>query len=65
MLARLKQRSETREIPVVLISITDESDLGRSLGAEAWFVKPVQRREILDAISQALTRRGKTPRGTP
>ena len=65
VLARLKQRSETREIPVVLISITDESDLGRSLGAEAWFVKPVQRREILDAISQALTRRGKTPRGTP
>jgi signal transduction histidine kinase/CheY-like chemotaxis protein len=62
VLAKLKQQPETREIPVVLISITDEPELGRSLGADAWFVKPVQRREILDSVAQALARRGKTPR---
>ena len=65
VLAKLKQQPETREIPVVLVSITDENELGRSLGADAWFVKPVQRREVLEAVSQALARRGKAPGSAP
>ncbi|MFA6167087.1 MAG: ATP-binding protein [Gemmatimonadaceae bacterium] len=65
VLAKLKQRPETRDIPVLLVSITDASEVGRSLGAEAWFVKPVQRLEMLEAISRVLERRGKATRTAP
>lgn len=65
VLARLKQQPATREIPVVFVSITDENNRGRSLGADAWLVKPVRRREILEAVSQVLARRGKAPRSAP
>ncbi len=62
VLAKLKQQPETRKIPVIVVSITDESRLGRSLGAEAWIVKPVQHQALLQAMAQALARRGRTPR---
>ncbi|MHB1312924.1 MAG: hybrid sensor histidine kinase/response regulator [Gemmatimonadaceae bacterium] len=65
VLAALKREPETRAIPVVLVSITDESEVGRSLGAEAWFVKPVRRVEILEAVSLALARRANLPPTAP
>jgi CheY-like chemotaxis protein len=54
ILSRLRADPETRNIPVVVVSITDDRDLGLSAGAAAWLVKPVQRREFIEALDQVM-----------
>jgi len=57
VLKRLKNDDDTREIPVVIISMMDNRDLGLALGADDYFVKPVDRVRLLDRI-RAITARG-------
>ena len=52
VLKTLKSDPATRDIPVVIISRVDERDLGVALGAEDYFVKPVDREHLLDRIRQ-------------
>jgi DNA-binding response OmpR family regulator len=54
VLARLKAAPETRDIPVVVVSITENQGLGLSLGAADWFVKPARRDDFVGAIRRAL-----------
>ncbi|HEX7024926.1 MAG TPA: response regulator, partial [Gemmatimonadales bacterium] len=56
ILARLKHNSDTREIPVVVVSITDRRELGFSLGAADWLVKPVQKNALLAALDRTVRR---------
>jgi len=60
VLKKLKADSGTREIPVVIISMVDNRELGMALGADDYFVKPVDRdrlllriREITAAVTRA------------
>ena len=53
VLAELKTQPETRDIPVVVVSITDDRQLGFSLGAIEWLGKPVIKERLLDAITHA------------
>ena len=55
VLRRLKGDPALQAIPVVIVSVTDERDRGLSLGADAYFVKPVER-ERLSAYFQRLRR---------
>jgi signal transduction histidine kinase/CheY-like chemotaxis protein len=55
VLKRLKSDPHTREIPVVIISMIENRELGVALGADDYFVKPVDRERLLDRIRQ-LTR---------
>jgi signal transduction histidine kinase/CheY-like chemotaxis protein len=52
VLKRLKGDSSTREIPVVIISIVDNRELGVALGADDYFVKPVDRERLIARIRQ-------------
>jgi signal transduction histidine kinase/CheY-like chemotaxis protein len=52
VLKSLKSDAATRDIPVVIISRVDERDLGVALGAEDYFVKPVDRDRLLDRLRQ-------------
>ena len=54
VIARLKSAPETREIPVVVVSITDDRELGLSLGATDWLVKPVARDALIGAVRRAV-----------
>ena len=47
MLQALKAEPETRDIPVIVVSIVDERARGAALGAAAYLVKPVSRDELL------------------
>ena len=55
VLKRLKGDPATRDIPVVIISMIENRELGVALGADDYFVKPVDRERLLNRIHQ-LTR---------
>jgi CheY-like chemotaxis protein len=52
VLNRLKADEETRNIPVVVVSVIDNPALGRALGAMDYFVKPVDGKALLSRLSQ-------------
>ncbi len=52
VLKRIKSDPETAQIPVVIISMIDNRELGLALGAHDYFVKPVDRRRLVERIRQ-------------
>jgi signal transduction histidine kinase/CheY-like chemotaxis protein len=52
-LRSLKQRSETRNIPVIMLSVVENRAFGLSLGAFDYLVKPLDVSRILDSLSRA------------
>jgi signal transduction histidine kinase/CheY-like chemotaxis protein len=59
VLKRLKSDDATRQLPVVIISMIDNRDLGMALGADDYFVKPVDRARLLDRLREITARGGK------
>ncbi|MEO7197754.1 MAG: ATP-binding protein, partial [Solirubrobacterales bacterium] len=51
VLKELKAATETRDIPVIVVSIVDERARGAAMGAAAYLVKPVGREELLSALT--------------
>jgi signal transduction histidine kinase/CheY-like chemotaxis protein len=51
VLTRLKRDPVTSDIPVIVVSVVDNPDLGRALGALDYFVKPVEARELVKRLS--------------
>jgi len=62
VLKRLKSDDATRDVPVVIISIVDNRDLGLALGADDYFVKPVDRTRLLDRVWELTSAGGSKPR---
>ncbi len=62
VLSELKADSVTRNIPVVIVSVTSDRQLGFSLGAIEYFVKPVSKDQLLAAVRQASKATGRTVR---
>ncbi len=54
VLDQLKKNEQTREIPVVIISVLDEPQRGLEAGAGAFIVKPAGRQRLYVAIAEAL-----------
>jgi signal transduction histidine kinase/CheY-like chemotaxis protein len=52
LLSRLKRNAETRDIPIIVVSIIDERGKGFALGAADYLVKPVQREALVAAIKR-------------
>jgi len=52
VLRRLKADEVTWNIPVVVVSVSDDPGLGRALGATDYFVKPVDRNALLSRLKQ-------------
>ena len=50
VLQKLKQLPETKDIPVIIISIIENRELGFSLGATDYFTKPIDRKAILESL---------------
>jgi signal transduction histidine kinase/CheY-like chemotaxis protein len=55
LLAQLKSDPATSEIPVVIVSMTDEQGAGFALGAAEFLVKPVDRTHLLGALSRCVS----------
>jgi signal transduction histidine kinase/DNA-binding response OmpR family regulator len=54
VLRELKQEEMLRDVPVFVASVVDERDVGLSLGAADFFVKPIDRRELLARVAEFL-----------
>ena len=52
VLKRLKADELTWNIPVVVVSVSDNPSLGHALGATDYFVKPVDREALLSRLKQ-------------
>lgn len=52
VMKELRSHPICKDIPVIIISIVDEKKLGFTLGAVDYFVKPVNREELLLALSR-------------
>jgi signal transduction histidine kinase/CheY-like chemotaxis protein len=59
VLKRLKSDPLTRELPVVIISIVDNRELGMALGADDYFMKPVDRDRLLQRLGSITARTAK------
>lgn len=52
VMKELKENEETKDIPIILISITGDKNLGYGLGAFEFFVKPLSADKLLSALSR-------------
>ncbi|MGB5529893.1 MAG: response regulator, partial [Ignavibacteriaceae bacterium] len=52
VLKELKENDETKNIPVILVSIIGEKNAGYGLGAFEYFVKPISAEKLLSAFSK-------------
>lgn len=52
VLAELKSLPETQDIPVIGISLTEDRQLGFSLGITEWFVKPANRDRLIEVLNK-------------
>jgi signal transduction histidine kinase/CheY-like chemotaxis protein len=52
VLTRLKREAATSNIPVVVVSVVDNPELGIALGAMDYFVKPVPAKELINRLSR-------------
>jgi DNA-binding response OmpR family regulator len=50
ILKRLKGNQATNEIPLILVSVVDNPELGAALGADDYFVKPVDAKELVKRL---------------
>jgi len=50
ILTRLKREPATSSIPVIVVSVVDDPDLGIALGALDYFVKPVDTKLLVDRL---------------
>jgi len=51
VLKYLKYDSETSDIPVIVVSMLDEAEVGFSLGVVDYFVKPVEKNTLIAALN--------------
>jgi signal transduction histidine kinase/CheY-like chemotaxis protein len=56
VLRRLRADQETSHIPVIIISVLDNRELGLTLGADDYFVKPVDREALLQRLAELVPR---------
>ncbi len=52
VMKELKRHPLCKHIPIVIVSIIDEKNLGFSLGAVDYFVKPVNKEDLLSALDR-------------
>ena len=55
VLRRLKADPVLRDIPVVIVTVVDEKDVGLALGAVDYIVKPIDRDALLASLDRTLT----------
>jgi len=61
VLHELKADSDTRDIPVIMLSIVDKKALGYRLGAADYLVKPLEEQDVLTALKRLAVKNDGVP----
>lgn len=56
LLKEVRSNPETRSIPVIIVSVKDEVQLGFELGADAYFIKPVDMQKVVQTVNNFIKR---------
>ena len=56
----LKHDPDTRKMPIVVLSVSDDRDRAAAVGADAFLQKPVDAEPLLECIARLLAERGKS-----
>jgi signal transduction histidine kinase len=56
LLADLKGQEESQDIPIVVVTTVEDQRKGLALGADAYYVKPIERLRLLDTLQRLTTR---------
>jgi DNA-binding response OmpR family regulator len=56
----LKHDPDTRKMPIIVLSVSDDRDRAAAVGADAFLQKPVDAEPLLDCIARLLAERGKS-----
>ncbi len=59
VLAEIRRHPETRETPVVFVSMAERHEAAFALGAIEWLVKPVERKRLNDVLERAAADRSR------
>ena len=51
---RIKNSQDTADIPVIIVSIVDNKDLGFSLGAAEYLIKPIDRIKLINTVNACI-----------
>jgi PAS domain S-box-containing protein len=65
VLVELKGNHSTEKIPVIVLTIVDQPEMGAILGADEYLVKPVERAAFLAALERCLQSRGAANQNQP
>ncbi|MFL5681400.1 MAG: response regulator [Chloroflexota bacterium] len=57
-LRRLKADASLRDIPVIIVTVVDEREVGLALGAADYLVKPIQRPALIESLARYAPRAG-------
>jgi PAS domain S-box-containing protein len=55
----LKHDPDTRKMPIIVLSVSDERDRAAAVGADAFLQKPIDNEPLIDCIARLLAERGK------
>ncbi|TFH24608.1 MAG: response regulator, partial [Myxococcales bacterium] len=58
VLRALKADPDTRDIPVIMVTMTDDKALGATLGATDFLTKPIERRQLIAVIERYTPKAG-------
>jgi CheY-like chemotaxis protein len=58
VLSELKAASETRDIPVIMVTMTNDRNLGYALGATEFLTKPIRRDQLIGLLDRYATGTG-------
>src|SRR6267378_4839289 len=65
VLLQLKNDARTASVPIIVVTIVDQTSVGAALGADEYLVKPVGRAALLAAVDRCLAARGGAPPARP
>lgn len=54
MLSELKNSPDVANIPVIIVSMIDNKDLGFSLGAVEYLMKPIDRIKLVNSVNACI-----------
>ncbi len=54
-ITRVRNSPGLADIPVVMLTITDEKNLGYALGADEYLIKPIERQQLIETLGRLVS----------